>query len=54
MRIGQQVYFREKGILKQGFVSKEVGNEDIMIICEDISYVRKYWEIRKVADEKQA
>lgn len=53
MHIGQLVFFRDKGILKRGFVSKEIGNEDLLIICEDVSYVRKYWEIRKVQKNEE-
>lgn len=50
--IGQLVYFRDNGILKKGFVSKEIGTDDILIVCENISYQRHHWEIRKVVDDK--
>jgi len=53
MRMGQLVYFKDNGILKQGFISKEIGNEDVLIICEDISYQRHHWEIAKVPDKKE-
>ena len=53
MHIGQLVFFRDKGILKRGFVSKEIGNEDLLIICEDVSYVRHHWEIRKVQKNEE-
>ena len=53
MNIGQHVFFRDKGILKEGFVSKLIGEEDLLIICEDISYTRKYWEIRKVKKDEE-
>jgi hypothetical protein len=53
MRIGQLVYFKHEGVLKTGFVSKEIGTDDILIICEDVSYQRHHWEIQKVKDEKK-
>lgn len=52
MRMGQKVYFKDAGIVKQGFISKEIGTDDVMIICEDVSYVRHHWEIKKVAEKK--
>jgi hypothetical protein len=53
MRMGQMVYFKDNGIVKQGFVSKEIGSDDVLIICEDISYQRHHWEIAKVPDKKE-
>jgi len=53
MHIGQLVYFKDNGIVKEGFVSKELGTDDILIICEDVSYVRHHWEIRKVRKDEE-
>jgi len=52
MRIGQMVYFKDSGIIKEGFVSKEIGTDDILIVCEDVSYQRHHWEIKKVPDKE--
>ena len=52
MRLGQWVYFKSDGILKKGYVRKEIGTDDLLIICEDIPYQRHHWEVRKVPDEK--
>ena len=52
MRMGQMVYFKDAGIIKQGFVSKEVGTDDVLIICEDVSYQRHHWDIKKVPDKE--
>jgi hypothetical protein len=51
MLLGQMVYFKENGELKSGFVSKFIGDEDLLIISEDISYTRKYWEVVKIKRE---
>lgn len=52
MRIGQMVYFKDNGIIKKGAVSKELG-DDLIIVCEDVSYQRHHWEIQKVPDTKK-
>jgi hypothetical protein len=48
MQIGQSVYFRDEGVLKIGIVEKDFGPDDVIIVCEGISYRKHYWEIRKV------
>ena len=53
MHIGQLVFFRDKGILKRGFVSKELGTDELLVICEDVSYVVKCWCIRKVKPNEE-
>jgi hypothetical protein len=53
MHKGQLVFFRDNGVLKQGFVTKEIGTDDVLIICEDISYQRHHWEIRKVQKNEE-
>jgi len=52
MRLGQLVYFRVEGIIKIGFVSREEGTDDLIIICEKDTYKRHHWEIKKVPDKK--
>ena len=52
MRLGQMVYFKDAGIIKQGCVLKEIGTDDVLIICEDVAYQRHHWEIRKVPDKE--
>jgi len=51
MRMGQMVYFKDAGIIKQGFVSKELG-DDLIVVCEDVSYTVKCWQIKKVPDKE--
>ena len=52
MRLGQLVYFKHEGVLKIGFVRKELGTDDLLVICEDISYNVKAWQIKKVPDKE--
>jgi len=51
MRLGQLVYFKHEGLVKIGFIKKELG-DDLIIISENISYTVKAWQIKKVPDEK--
>lgn len=51
MRLGTLVYFKYEGVVKIGFIRKELG-DDLIIISEDISYTVKAWQIKKVPDEK--
>lgn len=51
MRLGHFVYFKHLGELKKGFVSKELLNDEIAIMCDGVEYIRKAWEIAKVKNE---
>jgi len=52
MRLGTIVYFKHEGILKIGFIKEELRNDELLIISEEVEYIRKCWEIAKVKDEK--
>ena len=39
--------------MERGFISKEIGTDDVLIICEDVSYQRHHWEVKKVPDKEE-
>lgn len=52
MRLGTMVYFKHEGVVKIGFVRKEIGTDDLLVISEDVSYTVKCWQIKKVPDKE--
>lgn len=52
MKLGQFVYFKHEGVLKIGYVRKEIGTDELLVISEDVSYTVKAWEIKKVPDKE--
>ena len=53
MRLGTLVYFKHEGVIKIGFVRKEIGTDDLLVISEDVSYNVKCWQIKVVPEEQK-
>lgn len=51
MRLGQWVFFKHEKILKRGFVTGDIGTDELKIMCDGTEYIKKHWEIRKIPDE---
>lgn len=52
MRLGQLVYFKHEGVVKIGFIQREIGIDDIIIVCDTIEYQKHCWEIKKIEEQK--
>ena len=52
MKLGAMVYFKHEGVLKTGFVRKDLG-DDLIIISEDIAYTVKAWKIKRMPNEEK-